>query len=201
MQTDGHSGVTQNDINLRERNTRPHIASGFFTRDQMTAIPTIETERLFLRPPRTEDWPLYAELMLSERAVYMGGPFSTNVAWGMFCHDVAQWMLMGHGALMMEARNTSQCLGQVGINHGPLFPEHELGWLVYPNAEGKGYAYEASKALRDWAFKERRLKTLVSYVDPQNIRSRRLAERLGAELDTVAPRQDAADLVYRHPKP
>ena len=103
----------------------------------MTVIPTIETERLFLRPPRTEDWPEYAELMLSARAVHMGGPFSTDVAWGMFCHDVAQWALMGHGALMMEDRNTGLCLGQVGINHGPLFPEHELGWLVYPNAEGK----------------------------------------------------------------
>ena len=167
----------------------------------MTEIPTLETERLFLRPPRMDDWPSYAELMLSERAIYMGGPFKTEVAWGLFCHDVAQWALMGHGALMMEARDSGHCLGQVGINHGPLFPEHELGWLVYSDSEGKGYAYEAARALRDWAFKDRGLETLVSYVDPRNIRSRRLAERLGAELDTVAPRQDASDLVFRHPNP
>lgn len=129
----------------------------------------------------------------------MGGPFSVDIAWGLFCHDVAQWTLMGHGALMMESRKTGSCLGQVGINHGPLFPEHELGWLVYPKAEGKGYAYEAAGALRDWAFKERGLETLVSYIDPPNIRSRTLAERLGAKRDTKAPRQDATDFVYRHP--
>ena len=167
----------------------------------MTEIPTIETERLILRPPGMDDWPLYAELMFSERAIYMGGPFSTKGAWGMFCNDVAQWTLMGHGALMLEARDTGQCLGQVGINHGPLFPEHELGWLVYPDAEGKGYAYEAALALRDWGFRKRRLNTLVSYIDPRNTRSRKLAERLGAVLDTAAPVQDPGDLVYRHPKP
>ncbi len=167
----------------------------------MTTIPTLETERLSLRPPRIKDWPAYAELMRSDRSVYMGGPFSTNVAWGMFCHDIAQWALMEHGALMIEDRNTGSCLGQVGINHGPLFPEHELGWVVYANAEGKGYAYEAAKALRHWAFEIRGLKTLVSYIDAENSRSRRLAERLGAEVDAEAPRQDPTDLVYRHPSP
>jgi RimJ/RimL family protein N-acetyltransferase len=165
----------------------------------MTKIPTIETERLFLRPMRMEDWPEYAEMMRSQRAVYMGGPYSTRDAWGVFCHDVAQWALMGHGALMMEDRNTGSCLGQVGINHGPLFPEHELGWFVYPQAEGKGYAYEAAMALRNWAFKVRGLKTLVSYMDPGNMRSRRLAERLGAQVDAEAPREDPTDLVFRHP--
>ncbi|WP_282610097.1 GNAT family N-acetyltransferase [Pelagibius sp. Alg239-R121] len=165
----------------------------------MTDVPTLETERLLLRSPRMDDWSGYAEMMSSARSVYMGGPFSTFAAWGMFCHDLAQWPLMGHGALMMEDRDTGVCLGQVGINHGPLFPEHELGWLVYPSAEGRGYAFEAAQTLRDWAFKVRRLETLVSYVDPDNMRSRRLAERLGAALDTAAVRQDPTDMVFRHP--
>ena len=162
------------------------------------AIPIIETERLFLRPPRMEDWPEYAKLMLSARSIYMGGPFETDFAWGMFCHDVAQWALMGHGALMIVDRESDVCLGQVGINYGPLFPEHELGWFVYPAAEGKGYAFEAAQALKDWAFRERQFHSLVSYIDPPNVRSRALAERLGAELDNDAPRQDPTDLVFRH---
>ncbi len=167
----------------------------------MTAIPTIKTERLTLRPPKIEDWPAYAELALSKRSIYMGGPFSKDAAWGWFCHDIAQWQLMGHGALMIEDKKSGACLGQVGINHGPLFPEHELGWLVYTNAEGKGYAYEAAIALRNWAFEIRRLKTLVSYIDPKNFRSISLAERLGAEVDTNAPRLSPDDLVFRHPNP
>jgi len=162
-------------------------------------VPTIETERLILRSCTMDDWPEYAELMTSARSVYMGGPFSIDAAWGMFCHDVAQWALMGHGALAIEDQETGVCLGQVGINHGPLFPEHELGWLVFPHAEGKGYAYEAAGALRDWAFQVGGLQTVVSYTDRDNIKSRRLAERLGAILDGAAPRPNPSDLVYRHP--
>lgn len=160
--------------------------------------PTLETERLILRPMNMEDWPDYWQLMRSERSRFMGGPLSEFATWGMFCHDVAQWSLMGHGALMMDHRETGRCLGQVGINHGPLFPEHELGWYVYEHAEGRGYAFEAAKAFRDWAADTRKLPALVSYMDPDNIRSARLAERLGAVLDPDAPRTDPRDLVYRH---
>ena len=166
----------------------------------MPSIPTIGTHRLVLRPPKIEDWPAYENLMRSDRAAYMGGPFATDFAWGMFCNDVAQWQLFGHGALMMECRMTGACLGQVGINHGPLFPERELGWFVYQNAEGKGYAHEAATALRDWAFDVRKFETLVSYIGPANVRSQKLAERLGAVLDVAASRPDPTDLVYRHRK-
>ena len=165
----------------------------------MPSIPTIGTHRLILRPPTIEDWPDYEKLMLSDRAVHMGGPFATEFAWGMFCNDVAQWQLFGHGALMMECRETGACFGQVGILHGPLFPERELGWFVYKQAEGKNYAFEAASALRDWAFNVRKFETLVSYIGSANDRSRKLAERLGARIDVAASRPDPTDLVYRHP--
>lgn len=164
----------------------------------MAEAPTFETERLVLRPMTMKHWPAYRDLMQTHRSVYMGGPFAPRDAWGMFCHDHAQWSLMGHGALMLEDRDTRICLGQVGINHGPLFPEHELGWFLYPQAEGRGYAYEAAAFLKDWAQHERGLPALVSYIDEPNIRSRKLAERLGAALDHDAPRSDPQDLVYRH---
>jgi RimJ/RimL family protein N-acetyltransferase len=164
-------------------------------------ILTLETERLILRPPTMDDWPEYADLMSSQRAIYLGGPHPVKTAWGMFCHDAALWPLTGQGALMFEDRDSGRCLGQVGINSGPLYPEYELGWFVYEHAEGKGYGYEAARAFRDWAFGVRRLETLVSYIAAANIRSRKLAERLGAKLDTQAVRVEPEDVVYRHPNP
>lgn len=146
------------------------------------------------------DWPTYADFMASDRAIHMGGPFAKAAAWGMFCHDVAQWSLMGHGSLMVEDRADGNCVGQVAINAGPLFPEHELGWLLYPGFEGRGYAFEAATALRAWGFDGLKLKTLVSYIHPDNMHSRRLAERLGAVLDEAAERHDPVDVVYRHPR-
>lgn len=164
----------------------------------MTAIPTLATERLILRPPVCDDFPAYAALLASDRATHMGGPYETFAAWGLFCHDIALWQLFGHGALMIELANTGQCIGQVGINHGPLFPEKELGWLLYAGHERHGYAAEAARAMRDWAFAVRHLPTLVSYVDPLNVRSIAVAERLGARRDDAAVRQDPQDLVFRH---
>jgi len=164
-------------------------------------IPTLKTERLILRAPVMADFPAYGALLASARSVHMGGPFDTRTAWGWFCHDVAVWRLFGHGALMADLAATGECVGQVGINHGPLFPEKELGWMVYEGHEGQGYATEAARALRDWAFATLGLATLVSYIDPGNRRSAAVAERLGAVLDPAAQRQDPDDLVYRHTAP
>lgn len=164
----------------------------------MKIAPVIQTDRLLLREPILDDWPGFAEVMTSDRARYMGGPFSVASAWGVFCHGVALWQLFGMGNLSIELRTTRQYLGQVEINQGPRFPEPELGWQLTAEAEGQGYAFEAAIALRDWAFQERGVKTLVSYIGPDNTRSIRLAERLGATIDEDARTQDPGDLVYRH---
>lgn len=145
----------------------------------MADIPTLRTERLLLRSPRIEDFPEYAAFLASPRAGHMGGPWDARAAWGMFSHDVACWALFGHGALMIALPETGAVIGQVGINAGPLFPEKELGWLLYEGQEGRGFATEAAAALRDWAFTELGLETLVSYVDPANGRSIAAARRLG----------------------
>lgn len=165
---------------------------------RLQAAPTLETPRLTLRPVRFDDWPAFRDLMMSERAVHMGGPYSEHAAWGMFGVDHAQWDLFGVGSLMIDVKETGVCVGQVGINSGPFFPEYELGWLLFSGHEGQGYAQEAATALRDWARDVRKLPVLVSYVAPENQRSRQLAERLGATLDANAAPPDPTDLVYRH---
>jgi RimJ/RimL family protein N-acetyltransferase len=160
--------------------------------------PTLVTERLILRPIRFDDFAEYRKLMASPRSEYMGGPFDLAAAWGLFCHEVALWHLAGHGGLAIEVRSSGACIGQVGINCGPLFPERELGWQIYEQYEGKGYVTEAAQALLAWTFDELGLTTLVSYVDPGNARSSAVAKRLGGVLDAAAPRQDEGDLVFRY---
>lgn len=167
----------------------------------MSGIPTLETPRLRLRPPVIADFLDYAAFLASDRAVHMGGPYNERAAWGVFGHDIACWHLFGHGALMIERKADGVCVGQVGINAGPLFPERELGWLLYAGCEGQGYATEAATALRDWAFGTLKLDTLVSYVDRTNAASAAVARRLGGAEDPAARRDDPVDLVFRYPKP
>src|SRR5690606_3437229 len=145
-------------------------------------IPTIITERLVLRPPVEADLAPMAAMLASDRARYMGGPYTPIGAWRLFCQDIALWQIYGHGGLMVDLRATGQCVGEVGINHGPLYPEKELGWLLFEGHERKGYAVEAAAAMRDWAFSVLRLPHLVSYIDPANKSSIAVAERLGGVL-------------------
>lgn len=165
--------------------------------------PTLHTARLTLRPLRMADYPAYAAFMASPRSGFIGGPYEAQKCWGWFCHDAAQWVLFGHGGLMIDVTATGATIGNISINQGPLFPETELGWVLYDGHEGRGYATEAATALRDWGFAAANLPTLVSYIDPANRASAAVAERLGATLDYHAARQpgDEADLVYRHPRP
>lgn len=165
--------------------------------------PTLHTDRLTLRPLTMADYPAYASFLASPRSVHMGGPFDRAAGWGVFCHDIALWTLYGHGGLMIDVAATSETVGSVGINAGPLYPEPELGWFLYDGHEHQGYATEAARASRDWGFATRSLPTLVSYIDPPNRASAAVAERLGAVLDPHAARQpgDEADLVFRHPRP
>ena len=103
----------------------------------------------------------------------------------------------------MARKGDDTALGMVGPWFPAGWPERELGWTVWSDAaEGKGYAFEAAAAARDHAFGALGWETAVSYIDPDNIRSVALAERLGARHDPEArgPGENSC-LVYRHPRP
>jgi RimJ/RimL family protein N-acetyltransferase len=160
--------------------------------------PTLTTARLVLRPATMADFATYAAFLATDRARYMDGPHDAAKAWDWFCNDTAQWTLLDMGALIVT--HQGRAVGQVALCAGPVFPEPELGWFLFEAAdEGKGFASEAARALRDWGFGPRGLDTMVSYVDPDNTPSRRLAEALGARVDTDAANPgNGPTLVYRH---
>nr|WP_216665343.1 GNAT family N-acetyltransferase [Pseudoruegeria sp. HB172150] len=154
-----------------------------------------------LRPHIAADFADYAAFLASDRASFMGGPHDTDVAWGWFTSDIAQWSLFGFGGLAITDRFTGEVFGQISIIKPPRWIEPEIGWLLYDAAEGKSIAYEAAVALCNHGFAELGLSTLVSYIDPGNTRSRTLAERLGGVLDPDVARPDPEDVVYRYPAP
>ncbi len=162
--------------------------------------PVLTTARLVLRPPVMADFAVYAAFLATDRAKYMGGPHGPATAWDWFCNDTAQWVLLDLGGLAVTVED--RAIGQVAVCHGPQFPEPELGWFLFESAdEGRGYAFEAASAMQNWALGPRGLESLVSYIDPANAASRRLAERLGGKLDAAAATPDGMPcLVYRHVK-
>ncbi|GAA6181490.1 GNAT family N-acetyltransferase [Shimia sp. NS0008-38b] len=164
----------------------------------MTIAPTISTARLTLRHHVLEDFEPLAAHFATDWAQYMGGPISADELWRWIGAEITSWQWLGYGSWAVDLTETGTLIGQVGINKPPRFAETEIGWCIFPEAQGKGYAAEAARAARDWAFDTKGMRTLVSYIDATNTASMCLAERLGATRDDRAARPDPADLVYRH---
>lgn len=166
----------------------------------MMQAPIISTERLRLRPHVLSDMDALWDFYQSDRAHFMDKPTSPTHMWYGFTSEIASWNLCGWGGWGVETHDGA-LIGQVSLLRPPHFAELELGWLLFDAFEGKGYAQEAADAARDYAFSEVKADTLVSYISPNNTRSIKLAQRLGAFEDRHAKRHDPGDVVYRHPHP
>ncbi|MFT6104542.1 MAG: RimJ/RimL family protein N-acetyltransferase [Paracoccaceae bacterium] len=161
-------------------------------------IPTLETSRLVLRAPQAGDFTDYAALLASGRATFLRGPFDRTAAWTDYCVNVAEWVLHGIGPFVVIERAARRFTGLVGVSRHPACPEPEMGWIVTGASEGRSVAFEAASRLRDWAFADAGLPSLVSYIVRGNIRGERLALRLGATLDTSAQAPSPDTRVYRY---
>lgn len=165
---------------------------------QHLIAPPIRTERLLLRAYRRDDFRHLVAIYQTERSRYIGGPLSEMQVWQGFMNTIGHWPVMGFGAWAIELSATGACIGEVAITQPPNYPETELGWVLFGDHEGQGYALEAATAALAFA-RQLGLASLVSYVDPDNHRSARLAERLGAVRDPAAatPNGDPC-LVFRY---
>ncbi|MGI3186504.1 GNAT family N-acetyltransferase [Nioella aestuarii] len=171
-----------------------------FAAQLQAALPMLDTDRLILRAPRIEDFEIYAAIGESERGRYLVDDNTDRDAlWLDFAQMVACWLLRGHGVWTVETRDTGKTIGFVLLGFEPGDHEPELGYLFLPEAECHGYAQEAARAARAYAFDTLGLKTLVSTIDHDNARSIRLTERLGAARDSAAEAaHNHAIQVYRH---
>lgn len=164
--------------------------------------PMIETERLVLRRPGERDGDAYAQVFTSGRGKYMG-PVEVTLreAWKNFYTELGHWEIRGYGMFSVTRKGDDTALGLVGPWYPHTWPAREIGWTLFEGHEGKGYATEAAIATRAWAYLELGWTGAVSYIDPENTASARVAERCGARLDPAAEGPDPGDLVYRHPSP
>lgn len=165
-------------------------------------IPTLKTERLVLRAPCADDFEAVAVFFADEaRSWGFGGPKNRNEAWRWFASMIGQWALRGFGFWMVETKS-GELAGMVGIWAPEGWPEPELGWVMFENGEGKGYAFEAAIAVRDHAYAEMGFTTLSSNIFPGNTRSQALAKRMGAHLErTFENVSHGTEEVWRHVAP
>jgi RimJ/RimL family protein N-acetyltransferase len=181
----------------------PHFKAAEIGRMISCLVPVFVTERLRLRAPKLADYSAYRDVFTSERARYVGGPYTDEGSYNDFCQGIAGWILRGAGMWTVTGHDTDAPLGWIYLWQEFGDPEPELGWILTEAAEGHGYAAESARAVLPHAVALFGAQGFVSYVDAGNTRSARLAVALGAQRDAVAEAQLSAVgevglYVYRH---
>lgn len=139
----------------------------------------IETERLLLRPTEPDDLDQFAALHSDPEVTAFVRPIDLKAAEERLKRDKSEWEQRGHGLFAVIDRQTGNFLGRCGLKYWPQFDETEVGWVLRREAWGRGYAVEAGRACIEWGFSTFAMPYLTAMISPGNVRSFRVAERLG----------------------
>jgi RimJ/RimL family protein N-acetyltransferase len=159
------------------------------------AGPTIETERLILRPIAPEDLGPWMDFAADETAMrFLGGPQTRSVAWRGCMSMAGAWHMVGFSMFSMIDKTSGRWAGRVGPWMPADWPGTEVGWGLSPEFWGKGYATEGATAAIDWVFDALGWTEVIHCIDAENTPSQNVARRLGSSLlrrqNLPAPYQD-----------
>src|SRR5947209_15475361 len=155
----------------------------------VTSAPTLETDRLLLRPFREEDLDDHAAI-LSDPVVmkHFGGHlFGREDSWRRLLGGVGLWQLQGTSLLAAERKSDGRLVGHVGLfdYHREITPSiegmPELGYIFATEVHGQGLAREACDTLLAWADETLDADEIAAIISIDNEPSIKLAQRLGFE--------------------
>ncbi|PBQ08972.1 GNAT family N-acetyltransferase [Pseudomonas syringae] len=166
----------------------------------------LHTERLYLRTLLASDWPLFFRLHSEpETMQYVFGKIEEPQIRKGFDHRLPEWTPASDHWLclvVMDAQSHAE-LGVSGFRI--LSPAHaEVGYLLLPEHQGKGFGTESCRAIIDYAAAIG-LDSLESTVTDGNIASCKVMEKCGFTFERRVPQayqigdQWFDDLIYHLP--
>jgi RimJ/RimL family protein N-acetyltransferase len=155
-----------------------------------------ETQRLLLEPwdeRHRSSWRLICRDAEVMRYIGRGQVWEREKADEVFGQALAHWQDHGFGWRSAHDKATGDWLGFVGLNYiesdtqGLGTDEVEIGWWIIRAAWGRGYASEGAAAIRDEAFERIGLDRIIARLQPANVASGHVAEKIGMSFhcDTI----------------
>ena len=160
----------------------------------------LETPRLHLREFIPEDADALA-LVLSDTETMRYYPVQFDRAgveeW--IARNRRRYTVNGHGLWAMILKSTGELIGDCGVTVQNVdgIEELEVGYHLHRDYWSHGYATEAARDCRNWAFDNRNVNYVISLVRPENQPSRRVAERTGMTLWKEIIWRELPHCVYR----
>jgi ribosomal-protein-alanine N-acetyltransferase len=152
----------------------------------------IKTDRLIIRSIQEVDLePLAAVWADPEVTHYMGGPRNYEEILKDLREDAQLDPQPAFDLWPVIEKETCQMIGHCGILEKEIEGrnEYEIVYVLAKSAWGKGFATEAARSLKDYAFNQLGLKRITALIDPNNPKSEMVATKIGLryERNTVRP--------------
>jgi ribosomal-protein-alanine N-acetyltransferase len=159
----------------------------------------LQTSRLILRSFREEDADVMAQLFANPDFMRFSlGIFTERKQTVAFIEKVMGWNGAGvPSQFAVLPRGEDAIVGYCGFFHHAEVPgEVEIGYRLHPDYWNRGLITEAARAVRDHAFRDRKLSRVISLIHPENIPSRRVAEKNGMAIEKQITFRGFPALVY-----
>ncbi|WP_421532538.1 GNAT family N-acetyltransferase [Lelliottia amnigena] len=137
---------------------------------------TITTPRLLLTPFEPSDWAFFRSLR-EDRDIMR---FMASIASEKETRRVFAARLTAQHTFVIRAHDDDTPLGDIGLQVSTQFREEaDIGYTVIPQAQGRGIASEALRAVCDYAFNLVGVNAVNAYVLADNVGSVRVLEKTG----------------------
>jgi RimJ/RimL family protein N-acetyltransferase len=159
----------------------------------------LETDRLRFRLARESDvesvYEFHADPLTVE--IYKTS-FTRAEIWRRIALGLGHWQIRGFGGWTLESKVDGTYVGQCGFWFPEGWADIEIGYGIHPKFRGLGLAVEAAKCVREFGYDHHKFKRLVSYIQPSNLQSIRVAEKLGAKPNGEFMMGDIPHTIYLH---
>ena len=159
----------------------------------------LETKRLILRFFREEDMDAMAQLFANPDFMRFSlGVFTERKQTVAFIEKVMRWDRTGiPSQFAVVPRGEDAIVGYCGFfQHVEVPGEIEIGYRLHPDYWNRGLITEAARAVRDHGFRDWKLSRVISLIHPENIPSRRVAEKNGMKVEKEITFRGFPALVY-----
>jgi RimJ/RimL family protein N-acetyltransferase len=167
----------------------------------------LETERLILRRWQDPDRQPFAAMNADPQVMEFFPHLMTREESDNSIDRIETgFTLRGFGLCAVELKSDHKFIGFIGLSV-PSFQAHfmpcvEIGWRLATNAWGQGFATEGARAISAYAFDTLKLDSIVSFTAEQNLRSRRIMEKIGMTFNPAEsfdhPNLPEGHLLRRH---
>ena len=160
----------------------------------------LRTPRLILRSFRQEDVDAMAQLFANPDFMRFSlGVYNERKQTVAFIDKVMGWdraNMPSQFAVVPRAEDDA-VIGYCGFHHHPeVAGEIEIGYRLHPDYWNRGLITEAARAVRDHGFRVWKLSRVISLIHPENIPSRRVAEKNGMKVEKEITFRGFPTLVY-----